>query len=115
MSPFCSLPFLLLYKDDRHAGWSYYWPEPRFRAASVARKHGDAGNRVPTVRHNAERELRAWHEAGADVRLIRINPELPFGDHPKLKPGGKLGALLISILMSPPWGHEPYPKKAIEN
>lgn len=57
-----------------------------------------AGNNVPTVRHTSESQLLAWHKAGADVKLVRINPDLPLADHPNLKPNGKLNHLVISIM-----------------
>eukprot|EP00930_Biecheleria_cincta_P101313 TRINITY_DN92953_c0_g1_i1.p1 TRINITY_DN92953_c0_g1~~TRINITY_DN92953_c0_g1_i1.p1 ORF type:complete len:321 (+),score=45.25 TRINITY_DN92953_c0_g1_i1:27-965(+) len=57
-----------------------------------------AGNIVPTVRHTSERQVLEWHMAGADAKLIRINPDLPLADHPNLKPGGKLDHLVASIM-----------------
>lgn len=47
-----------------------------------------AGKIVPTVRRTSEQKLRRWRLAGADVCLVRINPDLPWGDAPDVRPGG---------------------------
>lgn len=57
-----------------------------------------AGCNVPTVRTTSERQLLAWHKAGAEVCLVRVNPELPLGDCPPLHPEGDLGSSVISIM-----------------
>jgi len=57
-----------------------------------------AGKNVTRVRRTSERALLEWHDAGADVWLIRINPDLPLGDDDKLKPEGALGKHVISIM-----------------
>lgn len=57
-----------------------------------------AGSRVPTVRTNSEQQLRSMHEAGADVHLVRINPELPLGDAEDFAPNGELSDLVLSII-----------------
>merc|ERR1712217_438797 len=57
-----------------------------------------AGKNVPTVRCTSERALLDWNKAGADVRLVRVNPELPLGDHPHLQPGGKFEHLVIPVM-----------------
>ncbi|CAE8668375.1 unnamed protein product, partial [Polarella glacialis] len=39
-----------------------------------------AGGNVVTVRGTSERCFKEFRDAGADVRLIRVNPDLPLGD-----------------------------------
>ena len=53
-----------------------------------------AGSNVPTVRCTAEQTLSSWHKAGADARLVRVNPDMPLGDRPPFSPGGQLAILL---------------------
>jgi hypothetical protein len=57
-----------------------------------------AGDNVPTVRFTSETCCRAMIDAGADVKLIRVNPQLPLGDSVCFGPGGPLEDRLISIL-----------------
>jgi len=57
-----------------------------------------AGKNVPTVRLTSERVLMNLHKAGADVKLVRVNPDLPFGDHWKLQPGASSENLVISVM-----------------
>merc|ERR1739848_93443 len=57
-----------------------------------------AGGNVTTVRQEAEEQLLRFHGCGADVRLVRVNPELPLGDRGELGPGGELAHLVISIM-----------------
>lgn len=57
-----------------------------------------AGDNVTTVRSAAERTALGLHDAGAQVRLVRVNPELPLGDSLRLAPGGDREELVVSIL-----------------
>lgn len=57
-----------------------------------------AGSRVTTVRENSEAQLAALIDAGAEVLLVRINPELPLGDSARFGPGGDDESVVISIM-----------------
>lgn len=57
-----------------------------------------AGGNVPTVRREAQTQLMELHHLGADVRLVRVNPEMPLGDFEELRPGGKNDDLMLSIM-----------------
>ena len=57
-----------------------------------------AGGNVTTVRQTSEHVAHQFAKAGADVRLIRVNPDLPLGDTQTFGPGGPLSASIISIM-----------------
>merc|ERR1711924_266271 len=57
-----------------------------------------AGGNVTTVRRTSESELAAFVSAGAEARLLRINPELPLGDSERLLPGGDLEDAIIIMM-----------------
>eukprot|EP00746_Dinoflagellata_sp_MGD_P055617 gnl/MRDRNA2_/MRDRNA2_241828_c0_seq1.p1 gnl/MRDRNA2_/MRDRNA2_241828_c0~~gnl/MRDRNA2_/MRDRNA2_241828_c0_seq1.p1 ORF type:complete len:253 (-),score=38.55 gnl/MRDRNA2_/MRDRNA2_241828_c0_seq1:173-853(-) len=57
-----------------------------------------AGADVSTVRSTSEEYLRTFNEAGGHVRLVRINPDFPFGDRADFAPGGVLEPLVLSIM-----------------
>merc|ERR1711971_1269458 len=40
-----------------------------------------AGDRVPTVRREAEHATRMWRMGGTETTLVRVNPDIPYGDH----------------------------------
>merc|ERR1711874_504639 len=46
-----------------------------------------AGGNVTTIRGSSERISKSYIEAGADVKLIRVNADLPFGDEAEFAPG----------------------------
>merc|ERR1712032_1190052 len=56
------------------------------------------GGRVTTCRTASEQLMSGYQDAGADVCLIRINPEFPLGDSEACAPGGRLEAHMISIM-----------------
>jgi len=57
-----------------------------------------AGANVPTVRRTSEAQLDTFKDAGADVRLVRMNPCLPLGDDEDYAPGGKHENLVLSMM-----------------
>jgi len=57
-----------------------------------------AGGNVTTVRKTSEKLVHTFLDAGADARLVRVNPELPLGDGQRLGPGGDLEHLVVSIM-----------------
>lgn len=57
-----------------------------------------AGDRVPTVRREAEAATMMFQMAGGQTTFIRINPDIPFGDMARLSPGGEWEENVISIL-----------------
>merc|ERR1719263_339173 len=57
-----------------------------------------AGDRVPTVRREAEHATRMWRMSGAETTLVRVNPDIPYGDHAQLCPEGLWADSVISIL-----------------
>jgi len=57
-----------------------------------------AGNRVTTVRGQAESNLRKFLDAGADAKLIRVNPDFPLGDAEAYAPAGQSEKRVISIM-----------------
>eukprot|EP00929_Paragymnodinium_shiwhaense_P080446 TRINITY_DN41955_c0_g1_i1.p1 TRINITY_DN41955_c0_g1~~TRINITY_DN41955_c0_g1_i1.p1 ORF type:complete len:123 (-),score=34.62 TRINITY_DN41955_c0_g1_i1:508-876(-) len=59
-----------------------------------------AGDRVATVRRESEDTVMMFQMAGADTTLIRVNPEIPYGDHARLGPGGRWENSVLSILGS---------------
>lgn len=59
-----------------------------------------AGDRVPTVRYTSETCCQRFLEHGACASLIRINPEIPFGDAIEFEKGGIYEDNLISIKCS---------------
>lgn len=67
------------------------------RALRFAVLEVGSGDNVPTVRKNSEHCCRVMQAAGANVRLIRVNPELPLGDSIFFSPGGPLEDQMISI------------------
>merc|ERR1712032_605963 len=56
------------------------------------------GLEVTTCRTSSEQLLSGYYGAGADVSLIRVNPEFPLGDSEACAPGGRLEARIISIM-----------------
>jgi len=73
-------------------------PRPQ-RVRAVVLEIG-CGNNVPTVRSNSEQLLQQWRSAGADACLVRVNPQLPFGDYPEFRPDGRQGQCVVSIVGS---------------
>mmetsp|Transcript_71794 Transcript_71794/g.149994 ORF Transcript_71794/g.149994 Transcript_71794/m.149994 type:complete len:409 (-) Transcript_71794:732-1958(-) len=57
-----------------------------------------AGNNVPTVRRTSEWTMKKLRKAQADVKLIRVNPELPLGDSTELRPCGEDESRVIPIM-----------------
>jgi len=52
-----------------------------------------AGNNVKTVRNTSENSLIAFREAGADVRLVRVNPDFPLIDNTHINSEGVISVM----------------------
>jgi len=69
--------------------------EPRLRITIL---EIGAGGNVTTVRSTSESQFTNFREAGAIVKLIRVNPELPLGDGTPFKPGARNGEFVVSVM-----------------
>merc|ERR1712113_569117 len=120
--PFCKAPArpaILMFGDSgfrdvvsqgmRWDDWSY--AVKRVCKESLIEKTGDAakplrvvvleigaGGNVTTVRNTSEKRLREFRRSGADVRLIRINPDYPLGDEEEFAPNGESASQVLSIM-----------------
>lgn len=70
----------------------------KYEPLKVAILEVGAGGNVTTVRSTAEQSLECFRDAGAEARLIRVNPDLPLGDDDDHKPGGQFEHQILSLM-----------------
>lgn len=93
--------------DPQEARWEAWTEAVALQAADKAKAGSSlrvvileigAGGNVTTVRSRSEMCLESWSECGADVKLVRVNPDYPCGDGTKFAPEASDASKVVSIM-----------------